>query len=215
MRKIIPARLNRKLAFSALFGGINGRASYETRPELGAAVFIPKRLWRRRGRDKHHAPPPHRRRPHPLRSSVRPWPRLAMRVQALRSALVKPNELANDQSLSGRPSGSGMSYVIVSRSPMQIKFTSATMLTIDSQGQQYSLFGGDGDSVFEPISGGHPKVLAVIVEKEAALVLAIELTSAGQVDTTYSAIGPNIDPTAMPASGSAQYAGTVNAALQP
>jgi hypothetical protein len=124
-------------------------------------------------------------------------------------------ELANDQSLSGTPSGIGMSYVVVSRSPMQIKFTSATMLTLDSQGQQYSLLDGDGDSVFEPISGGHPKVLAVIVEKKAALVMAIELTSAGQVDTTYSAIGPNTDPTAMPASGSAQYIGTVNAALQP
>ena len=124
-------------------------------------------------------------------------------------------ELANDQSLSGTPSGSGMSYVMVSRSPMQINFTSATMLTLASQGQQYSLFDGDGDSVFEPISGGHPKVLAVIVEKEAALVMAIEMTSAGQVDTTYSAIGPNTDPTAMPASGSAQYTGPVNAALQP
>ena len=98
---------------------------------------------------------------------------------------------------------------------MQINFTSATMLTLDSQGQQYSLFDGDGDSVFEPISGWHPKVLAVVVEKEAALVMAIELTSAGQMDTTYSAIGPNTDPTAMPASGSAQYTGTVNAALQP
>ena len=124
-------------------------------------------------------------------------------------------ELANDQSLSGTPSSSGMSYVIVSQSPMQINFTSATMLTLDSQGQQYSLFDGDGDSVFEPISGGHPKVLAVVVEKEAALVMAVELTSAGQVDTSYSAIGPNTDPTAMPASGSAQYTGTVNAALQP
>ena len=124
-------------------------------------------------------------------------------------------ELANDQSLSGTPSGSGMSYVMVSRSPMQINFTSATMLTLASQGQQYSLFDGDGDSVFEPISGGHPKVLAVIVEKEAALVMAIEMTSAGQVDTTYSAIGPNTDPTAMPASGSTQYTGPVNAALQP
>ena len=124
-------------------------------------------------------------------------------------------ELANDQSLSGTPSGSGMSYVMVSRSPMQINFTSATMLTLASQGQHYSLFDGDGDSVFEPISGGHPKVLAVIVEKEAALVMAIEMTSAGQVDTTYSAIGPNTDPTAMPASGSAQYTGPVNAALQP
>ena len=58
-----------------------------------------------------------------------------------------------------------MSYVMVSRSPMQINFTSATMLTLDSQGQQYSLFDGDGDSVFEPISGGHPKVLAVICRK--------------------------------------------------
>ena len=79
---------------------------------------------------------------------------------------------------------------MVSRSPMQINFISATMLTLDSHGQRYSLFYGYGDSVFEPISGGHPKVLAVIVEKEAALVIAIELTSAGQVDTTYSAIGP-------------------------
>ena len=111
-------------------------------------------------------------------------------------------ELANDQSLSGTPSGSGMSYVIVSRSPKHINFNSATMLTLDSQGQQYSLFDGKGESVFEPISGGHPKVLAVIVKKEAALVLAIELTSPGQVDTTYSAIGPNTDPTAMPVSGS-------------
>ena len=55
----------------------------------------------------------------------------------------------------------------------------------------------------------------MIVEKEAALVMAIERTSAGQVHTTYSAIGPNTNPTAMPASGSAQYTGTVNAALQP
>jgi len=138
-----------------------------------------------------------------------------MRVQALRSALVKPMSWQNDQSLSGTPTGTGMSYVMVSRSPMQINFTSATTLTLDSQGQQYSLFDGDGDSVFEPISGWHPKVLAVVVEKEAALVMAIELTSAGQMDTTYSAIGPNTDPTAMPASGSAQYTGTVNAALQP
>ena len=98
---------------------------------------------------------------------------------------------------------------------MQINFISATMLTLDSHGQRYSLFYGYGDSVFEPISGGHPKVLAVIVEKEAALVIAIELTSAGQVDTTYSAIGPNTDPTAMPASGNALNNGTVNAALQP
>ena len=57
-------------------------------------------------------------------------------------------ELANDQSPSGTPTGSGMSYVMVSRSPMQINFTSATMLTLDSQGQQYSLFDGDGGSVF-------------------------------------------------------------------
>ena len=63
---------------------------------------------------------------------------------------------------------------------MQIDFISATMLTLDSHGQRYSLFYGYGDSVFEPISGGHPKVLAVIVEKEAALVIAIELTSAGK-----------------------------------
>jgi hypothetical protein len=138
-----------------------------------------------------------------------------MRLQALRSALVKPMSWQNDQSLSGTPTSSGMSYVMVSLSPMQINFTSATMLTLDSQGQQYSLFDGDGDSVFESISGWHPKVLAVIVEKEAALVMAIELTSAGQVDTAYSAIGPNTDPTAMPALGSAQYTGTVNAALQP
>jgi hypothetical protein len=120
-------------------------------------------------------------------------------------------ELANDQSLRGTPTSSGMSYAMVSKTPMQINFTSATMLTLDSQGQQYSLFDGDGDSVFEPISGGHPKVVAVIVEKEAAQVMAIELTGAGQVDTTYSAIGPNTDPTAMPASGSALYNGTVNA----
>ena len=73
---------------------------------------------------------------------------------------------------------------------MQINFISATLLTLDSHGQRYSLLYGYGDSVFEPISGGHPKVLAVIVEKEAALVIAIELTSAGQVDTTYRAIGP-------------------------
>lgn len=98
---------------------------------------------------------------------------------------------------------------------MQINFTSATKLTLDSQGQKYSLFDGDGDSVFEPISDRHPKVLAVIVEKEAALVMAIKLTSPRQVDTTYSAIGPNTEPTAMPASGSAQYTGPVNAALQP
>ena len=71
-----------------------------------------------------------------------------MRVQALRSALVKPMSWQNDQSLSGTPTGTGMSYVMVSRSPMQINFTSATMLTLDSQGQQYSLFDGDGDSVF-------------------------------------------------------------------
>jgi len=45
--------------------------------------------------------------------------------------------------------------------------------------------------------------------------MAIELTGTGQVDTTYSAIGPNTDPTAMPASGSALYNGTVNAVLQP
>jgi hypothetical protein len=89
------------------------------------------------------------------------------------------------------------------------------MLTLDSQGHQYSLFDGDGDSVFEPTSGGHPKVLAVIVEKEAALVMAIELTGSGPVDTTYSAIGPNTDPTAIPASGSALYRGAVNAVLQP
>ena len=57
-------------------------------------------------------------------------------------------ELANDQSLRGTPTSSGISYVIISRSPMQINFTSATMLTLDSQGQQYSLFDGDGDSVF-------------------------------------------------------------------
>jgi len=98
--------------------------------------------------------------------------------------------------------------------PMQINFTSATMLTLNSQGQQYSLFDADRDSVFEPVSGGHPKVLAVIVEKEAALVMAIELTGARQVDTTYSAIGPNTDPTAMPASGNALYTGPANAALQ-
>ena len=55
----------------------------------------------------------------------------------------------------------------------------------------------------------------MIVEKESALVMAIERTSARQVHTTYSAIGPNTNPTAMPASGSAQYTGTVNAALQP
>ena len=116
-------------------------------------------------------------------------------------------ELANDQSLRGTPTSSGISYVIISRSPMQINFTSATILTLDSQGQQYSLFDGYGDSVFEPISGGHPKVLAVIVEKESALVMAIELTSARQVDTTYSAIGPNTDPTAMPASGSLYITG--------
>lgn len=124
-------------------------------------------------------------------------------------------ELANDQSLRGTPTSSGISYVIISRSPMQINFTSATILTLDSQGQQYSLFDGYGDSVFEPISGGHPKVLAVIVEKESALVMAIELTSARQVDTTYSAICPNTDPTAMPASGNARYKDTVNAVLQP
>ncbi|MDA9053731.1 hypothetical protein N9H65_06555, partial [Planktomarina temperata] len=118
-------------------------------------------------------------------------------------------ELANDQSLRGTPTSSGMSYAMVTKNPMQINFTSATMLTLDSQGQQYSLFDGDGDSVFEPISGGHPKVVAVIVEKEAALVMAIELTGTGQVDTTYSAIGPNTDPTAMPASGSVLYNGTV------
>ena len=124
-------------------------------------------------------------------------------------------ELANDQSLRGTPTSSGMSYAMVTKNPMQINFTSATMLTLDSQGQQYSLFDGDGDSVFEPISGGHPKVVAVIVEKEAALVMAIELTGTGQVDTTYSAIGPNTDPMAMPASGSVLYNGTVNAVLQP
>lgn len=45
--------------------------------------------------------------------------------------------------------------------------------------------------------------------------MAIELTSSGPVDTTYSAIGPNTDPTAMPASGSALCKGTVNAVLQP
>ena len=66
-------------------------------------------------------------------------------------------ELANDQSLSGTLTGSGMSYVMVSRSPMRINFTSATVLTLDSQGQQYSLFDGDGDTVFEPISGGHQR----------------------------------------------------------
>ena len=104
---------------------------------------------------------------------------------------------------------------MVSKTPMQITFTSATMLTLDSQGHQYSMFDGDGGSVFEPTSGGHPKVLAFIVEKEAALVMAIELTSSGPVDTTYSAIGPNTDPTAMPASGSALCKGTVNAVLQP
>ena len=124
-------------------------------------------------------------------------------------------ELANDQSLRGTPSSRGMSYAMVSKTPMQITFTSATMLTLDSQGHQYSLFDGDGDSVFEPTSGGHPKVLAVIVEKEAALVMAIELTGSGPVDTTYSAIGPNTDPTAIPASGSALYRGAVNAVLQP
>jgi hypothetical protein len=214
MRKITPAKLNRKLAFSALFGCINGRASYETRPELGAAVFIPKRLWRRRGRDKHHAPTT------PTMPPPAAIGRAALAASGYAGAgaqlrFSETYELVNDQSLSGTPSSSGMSDVVVSRSPMQINFTSATMLTLDSQGQQYSLLDGDGDSVFEPISGGHPKVLAVIVEKKAALVMAIELTSAGQVDTTYSAIGPNTDPTAMPASGSAQYIGTVNAALQP
>ena len=124
-------------------------------------------------------------------------------------------ELANDQSLRGTPSSRGMSYAMVSKAPMQITFTSATMLTLDSQGHQYSLFDGDGDSVFEPTSGGHPKVLTVIVEKEAALVMAIELTGSGPVDTTYSAIGPNTDPTAIPASGSVLYRGAVNAVLQP
>ena len=214
MRKITPAKLNWKLAFSALFGCINGGASYETRPELGAAVFIPKRLWRRRGRDKHHAPTT------PTMPPPAAIGRAALAASGYAGAgaqlrFSETYELVNDQSLSGTPSSSGMSDVVVSRSPMQINFTSATMLTLDSQGQQYSLLDGDGDSVFEPISGGHPKVLAVIVEKKAALVMAIELTSAGQVDTTYSAIGPNTDPTAMPASGSAQYIGTVNAAVQP
>jgi hypothetical protein len=57
--------------------------------------------------------------------------------------------------------------------------------------------------------------VAVIVEKEAALVMAIELTGARQVDTTYSAIGPNTDPTAMPASGNACFIhGPANAVLQ-
>ena len=41
-------------------------------------------------------------------------------------------ELANDQSLRGTPTSSGISYVIISRSPMQINFTSATILTLVS-----------------------------------------------------------------------------------
>ena len=82
-------------------------------------------------------------------------------------------ELTNDQSLRGTPTSRGIWYVMVSKTPMQITFTSATMLTLDSQGHQYSMFDGDGGSVFEPTSGGHPKVLAFIVEKEAALVMAI------------------------------------------
>jgi hypothetical protein len=44
-------------------------------------------------------------------------------------------ELANDQSLRGTPTSSGMSYAMVTKNPMQINFTSATMLTLDSQGQ--------------------------------------------------------------------------------
>ena len=149
MQKITPTQLNRKLAFSALFGCINGRASYQTRPELGAAVFIPKRLWRRRSRDKHHAPH-HTDAPPPPPAAIG---RAALAASGYAGAGAQVRfgetyELANDQSLSGTPTGSGKSYVMVSRSPMQINFTSATMLTLDSQGQQYSLFDGDGDSVF-------------------------------------------------------------------
>ena len=218
MQRITPPQLNKKLAFSAVFGRRKGRVNDETRPDLGAGMFMHKCLWWRwsRFRGRNHPPtPPTTPTPPPAATG-----RAALAASGYASAGAQVRfgetyELANDQSLRGTPSSRGMSYAMVSKTPMQITFTSATMLTLDSQGHQYSLFDGDGDSVFEPTSGGHPKVLAVIVEKEAALVMAIELTSSGPVDTAYSAIGPNTDPTAIPASGSALYRGAVNAVLQP
>ena len=192
--------------------------NYETRPDLGAGMFIHKRLWWG-GADSGGATTLPTTPTTPTPPPAANW-RAALAASGYAGAGAQVRfgetyELANDQSLRGTPSSRGMSYAMVSKTPMQITFTSATMLTLDSQGHQYSLFDGDGDSVFEPTSGGHPKVLAVIVEKEAALVMAIELTGSGPVDTTYSAIGPNTDPTAIPASGSALYRGAVNAVLQP
>ena len=84
-------------------------------------------------------PPPHRRRPLPLRSGA------TLAASGYVGAGVQVHfgetyELANAQSLRGTPISSSISFITVSRSPMQINFISATMLTLDSHGQRYSLF---------------------------------------------------------------------------
>jgi hypothetical protein len=142
----------KKLAFSAVFGGRNTKERIMRQALcLGVAMCIPLRLrWREaevpgqelpttpnadNAHDTHNPPPVAIGRA-----------ALAASGYAGAGAQVRfgeTYELANDQSLRGTPTNSGMSYALVSTPPMQINFTSATMLTLNSQGQQYSLFDAD------------------------------------------------------------------------
>ena len=111
MQRITPPQLNKKLAFSAVFGRRKGRVNYETRPDLGAGMFIHKRLWWG-GADSGGAttlpttpttptPPP----------AATGRPALAASGYASAGAQVRfgeTYELANDQSLRGTPTSRGI-----------------------------------------------------------------------------------------------------------